>query len=194
MQTSNPNLSSRSEKTRSRLLKITESIFANRGFGGLTLREVAQRSQTNLASAHYHFGSKEAMVLEMHQKRSKPINQRRMQYLAEARERSAGKPLSTRDILRALILPIGKKSPRIHIPVRPWLNWLPELLRSPPNSSKRCIENFLVNYARNSWMNYEKPTPRWMKRIYTGIYISLFHPCWGLWLSIVDSMILQGQV
>lgn len=73
------------------------------------MREVAQRSQTNLASAHYHFGSKEAMVLEMLQKRVRPINQRRMQYLAEARERSAGKPLSTRDILRALILPIGEE-------------------------------------------------------------------------------------
>ena len=49
------------------------------------------------------------MVLEMLQKRVRPINQRRMQYLAEARERSAGKPLSTRDILRALILPIGEE-------------------------------------------------------------------------------------
>ena len=89
-------VSAKSEKTRNRLLKTTESIFATRGFGGLTLREVAQRSQTNLASAHYHFGSKEAMVLEMLQARVKPINQRRMQYLAEARDKSAGKPLSTK--------------------------------------------------------------------------------------------------
>jgi AcrR family transcriptional regulator len=101
--------SSRSEKTKDRLLKTTESIFANRGFGGLTLREVAQRSHTNLASANYHFGSKEAMVLEMLQARVRPINQRRMKYLAEARERAQGKPLSTRDILRALILPIGEE-------------------------------------------------------------------------------------
>ena len=49
------------------------------------------------------------MVLEMLQARVKPINQRRMQYLAEAREKSAGKPLSTKDILRALILPIGEE-------------------------------------------------------------------------------------
>jgi hypothetical protein len=32
-----------------------------------------------------------------------------MKYLAEARERAQGKPLSTRDILRALILPIGEE-------------------------------------------------------------------------------------
>ena len=102
-------VSARSVKTRNRLLKTTESIFATRGFEGLTLREVALRSHTNLAAAHYHFGSKEAMVLEMLQARVKPINQRRMQYLAEAREKSAGKPLSTKDILRALIFPIGEE-------------------------------------------------------------------------------------
>ena len=56
---------SRSDKTRERLIRTTERLFANRGFGGLTLREVALHSQTNIASAHYHFGSKEAMVLEM---------------------------------------------------------------------------------------------------------------------------------
>lgn len=109
MQDNTSIVSAKSEKTRNRLLKTTESIFASRGFNGLTLREVAQRSQTNLASAHYHFGSKEAMVLEMLHSRVRPINQRRMQYLGGARERSAGKPLSTRDIMRALILPIGEE-------------------------------------------------------------------------------------
>ena len=109
MQNNDPISSARSEKTRNRLLKTTESIFATRGFGGLTLRAVAQHSQTNLASAHYHFGSKEAMVLEMLQARVRPINQRRIQYLAEAKEKSAGQPLSTKDILRALILPIGEE-------------------------------------------------------------------------------------
>ena len=109
MQDSNPTFSSKSEKTRNRLLKTTESIFATRGFGGLTLREVAQKSKTNLASAYYHFGSKEAMVLEMLQARVKPINRRRMHYLEKARAQSAGKPLNTKDILRALILPIGEE-------------------------------------------------------------------------------------
>ena len=109
MQNNTAIVTARSEKTRNRLLKTTESIFASRGFGGLTLREVALRSQTNLASAHYHFGSKEAMVLEMLQARVRPINQRRMQYLTEAKKRLGEKPLSTKDIMRALILPIGEE-------------------------------------------------------------------------------------
>ena len=73
------------------------------------MREVARRSQSNLASAHYHFGSKEAMVMEMLKARVKPINRRRMECLAEARERANGSPLTTLAILRALILPIGEE-------------------------------------------------------------------------------------
>ena len=109
MNRQHPKPSQRSEKTRNRLLRSTESIFASLGFGGLTMREVARRSQTNLASAHYHFGSKEAMVLEMLKSRVQPINLRRMKCLEEARALADGKPLTTEQILRALILPIGEE-------------------------------------------------------------------------------------
>tara|TARA_B100000242_G_scaffold123935_1_gene87194 strand:- start:4023 stop:4721 length:699 start_codon:yes stop_codon:yes gene_type:complete len=104
-----PQPSQRSEKTRNRLLRSTESIFASLGFGGLTMREVARRSQTNLASAHYHFGSKEAMVLEMLKSRVQPINLRRIKCLEEARALADDKPLTTEQILRALIIPIGEE-------------------------------------------------------------------------------------
>ena len=99
----------RSKNTRNRLIRSAEHLFANRGFGGLTIREVARRSETNLASAHYHFGSKEAMVLEMLSSRIKPINEKRLHYLQNAREDSGGKPLQTIEIFKALILPIGEE-------------------------------------------------------------------------------------
>ena len=99
----------RSKNTRYRLIRSAEHLFANRGFGGLTIREVARRSETNLASAHYHFGSKEAMVLEMLSSRIKPINQKRLHYLQNAREDSGGKPLKTIEIFKALIVPIGEE-------------------------------------------------------------------------------------
>ncbi|HAW99439.1 MAG TPA: hypothetical protein DCX67_12965 [Opitutae bacterium] len=96
-------------ETKERLLQSTESLFASGGFAGLTMREVASRSRTNIASAHYHFGSKEAMVLEMLKTRIGPINAKRMKYLSEAKEAKAGKPLSTFEIFRSLILPIGEE-------------------------------------------------------------------------------------
>ena len=43
-------------------------------------------AQTNIASANYHFGTKEAMVLEMLKSKIEPINKRRKQRLAEAKQ------------------------------------------------------------------------------------------------------------
>jgi AcrR family transcriptional regulator len=108
-------LSKPKKSTRKRLLKSAESLFAKRGFGGLTLREVSQQSNTNLASAHYHFGSKEALVMEMLQCRIRPINDRRKHYIANAKAKSKGKALPTHLIFEALIAPIGEEiSKSIH--------------------------------------------------------------------------------
>ena len=105
--TKSPTVSKNQFTTRERLLHTTESLFAKRGFGGLTLRDISSKSGTNLASAHYHFGSKEAMVMEMLKLRIRPINQKRLAYLTEAKKKSPHRPLTTFEIMRALILPIG---------------------------------------------------------------------------------------
>ena len=97
---------SNSLKTKKRLLSATEKLFASRGFAGVTMREVAHRAQTNIASAHYHFGSKEAMVMAMLKNIIEPINSNRLEYLNESKKLASHRPLTVKEIFRALILPI----------------------------------------------------------------------------------------
>ena len=97
------------QKTKIRLLKTAEKLFASHGFAGVTMRGVATMAQTNIASANYHFGTKEAMVLEMLESKIEPINYKRKQRLAEAKLNSPNDPLTTSDIFRALILPVGEE-------------------------------------------------------------------------------------
>jgi AcrR family transcriptional regulator len=49
--------------TRERILAAAGELFAARGLRGATMREIAARAGTNLASANYHFGSKEALYV-----------------------------------------------------------------------------------------------------------------------------------
>ena len=49
------------------------------------MRSVAQEANANLAAANYHFGSKDALVLEMLRERIQPINARRMELLNQAK-------------------------------------------------------------------------------------------------------------
>jgi AcrR family transcriptional regulator len=97
-----------SSGTKARILTAAEHLFTTRGFSGVTMREVARRASTNVASAHYHFGSKEGLVIEMLRHRIAPINAERLRLLDEAKHQSGGKPLKPIVIFTALLLPIGQ--------------------------------------------------------------------------------------
>ena len=48
-------------ETRRNILAAAEECFAADGFAGATTREVAARAGVNVATLHYHFGSKEGL-------------------------------------------------------------------------------------------------------------------------------------
>lgn len=52
-------------ETRSRLLAAAGERFAERGYRGATLRDIADTAGVNVAAANYHFGSKQALYLEV---------------------------------------------------------------------------------------------------------------------------------
>jgi len=51
--------------TRRRILRAAGGLFAERGFLATTMRAIAQRARVNLAAAHYHYGSKQDLYLEV---------------------------------------------------------------------------------------------------------------------------------
>jgi TetR/AcrR family transcriptional regulator, regulator of cefoperazone and chloramphenicol sensitivity len=53
------------EQTRARLLDAAAALFAEQGFHGTTVREIAHRAGVNLAAGNYHFGSKRELYLEV---------------------------------------------------------------------------------------------------------------------------------
>src|SRR5262245_13720798 len=53
------------DDTRERVMEAAGELFAERGFRGTTMRAIAETAGTNLASAHYHFGSKEKLYLDV---------------------------------------------------------------------------------------------------------------------------------
>lgn len=58
-------MAAEARETRNRVIAAASSLFAERGFHGTTVRDIAQRARVNLAAGHYHFGSKETLYLEV---------------------------------------------------------------------------------------------------------------------------------
>jgi AcrR family transcriptional regulator len=51
------------DATERRVLRAARALFAERGFHATTMREIAERAGANVASGHYHFGSKRDLYL-----------------------------------------------------------------------------------------------------------------------------------
>jgi AcrR family transcriptional regulator len=51
--------------TRARVLDAATRLFAERGFHGTTVRDIATAARANVASGHYHFGSKRDLYVEV---------------------------------------------------------------------------------------------------------------------------------
>jgi len=93
-----------SDQTRSAILAAAERLYADRGFGDVTLRDIVAEANVNLAAVNYHFGSKDELIAELFVTRSLQLNRDRLRELRAAEERGGGRA-ELADILRALIGP-----------------------------------------------------------------------------------------
>ena len=48
------------DTTKERLLAVAEKLFAEKGFNGVSVREITQSAECNLASVNYYFGNKKS--------------------------------------------------------------------------------------------------------------------------------------
>lgn len=72
--------------TRTRILDAAERLFADRGYAGTSLRAITQEAEVNLASVHYHYGSKEGLLRAVTDRIVGPITERRRELLDETIE------------------------------------------------------------------------------------------------------------
>lgn len=94
----------RSGGTRDDVFEAAERLFALNGFQKISVRDITTEAGVNIASINYHFGSKDALLLEIFSIRAAELNRERARMLHAAMDRHAGKP-PIREILAALFAP-----------------------------------------------------------------------------------------
>ena len=97
---------SRSPAKRDRILDAAEHLFAERGFEGVTLRQIASKAGVDVALASYHFGKKDALFTAVFQRRASELNQRRLAALAKAKRHAEPNPVSVEAIISAFLRPL----------------------------------------------------------------------------------------
>jgi AcrR family transcriptional regulator len=93
-----------SDQTRTAILAAAERLYADRGFGDVTLRDIVAEANVNLAAVNYHFGSKDELIAELFVTRSLALNRDRLRDLRAAEDAGSGRA-DIADVLRALVGP-----------------------------------------------------------------------------------------
>ena len=88
--------------TKERILDAAETLFAQYGFGGTSLRQVTSQADVNIAAVNYHFGSKENLVNEVFRRRMDEMSAQRLGRLKAAADAD---PADLDGILAAFVEP-----------------------------------------------------------------------------------------
>jgi AcrR family transcriptional regulator len=94
------------KETIDRVLIAAESLFAECGYDGTTLRQITQKAKVNLAAVNYHHGDKESLYLEILRRRIGPINQVRLARLDEAEWQAGDQPVPLATLMEILARPL----------------------------------------------------------------------------------------
>jgi AcrR family transcriptional regulator len=89
-------------RTRNRILAIAEKNFANSGYSGTSLRDIATEADVPIALIYYYFESKAKLYDEVLERHTANLNPKRIERLD--RLRAAGAPLDP--VLEDLVVPL----------------------------------------------------------------------------------------
>ena len=94
--------------TKDIILDTAEDLFADKGFHGTSVRAITSKAGVNLASVNYHFGTKEALIESVFERRFNPINAMRTERMTEVldKARKARKKPALTDVLGAFVSPL----------------------------------------------------------------------------------------
>lgn len=92
--------------TRERILGAAESLFMEQGYAATSLRVITAKAKVNLAAVNYHFGSKQALIREVFERRLGPLNAARIAHLDKLEAAECGRPLAIEQIIEAIIAPV----------------------------------------------------------------------------------------
>jgi AcrR family transcriptional regulator len=94
------------------ILDSAEALFAERGFFGVSVREITEHAGVRLASVNYHFRTKESLFHEVVVRRASVVNEDRRKLLAEVGDPTTSKEERTRRLASAFILPLLERALR----------------------------------------------------------------------------------
>ena len=92
--------------TRERILDAAEELFAQRGFEGVSVRQIMTQADADVSLAYYHFKSKQDLFDQVMLRRVEFVNEVHLQALEEVESRHPDDEPSVEEIIGAFTTPL----------------------------------------------------------------------------------------
>lgn len=89
-----------------KLLDVAEQLFAEKGFGAVSIRDITGLAKCNVAAVNYHFGGREKLMGLVMQRHMTPVTEERLVRLDSLERKWAGKVVPLEEIIDALVRPL----------------------------------------------------------------------------------------
>ncbi|HEY2677097.1 MAG TPA: TetR family transcriptional regulator [Steroidobacteraceae bacterium] len=95
-----------------RILDSAEELFARHGFYGVSVRDITEAANVDVALVNYHFGSKRELFAAVFQRRAEMLNPERLARLDEVRRAALPGVPTLEDIINSFTYPLLERSAR----------------------------------------------------------------------------------
>ena len=146
---------SEDRSTRQRILVVAERLFAERGIGFVSVRDITTEARANTAAINYHFGSKDGLLEAIIVERAAQLGRRRNELL-DAIDASSHPQL--RDLVAALVVPIAELAADYDGGGCHWIRVKADLRGKPEMTS--LLESAFEPYTRRYLDMLERVTPQ----------------------------------
>jgi AcrR family transcriptional regulator len=138
-----------------KLLEIAEQLVVAKGFDSVSVRDITQAAEVNVAAVNYHFGSRNSLLDLVMIRQVIPINEERLARLDAVDHKSSVKP-ALEEVLGAWLRPLLNQARKSELPnsgfdrlvglifARQTEDW-PAMVRE---SMQQVMERFFKSFAK----------------------------------------------
>lgn len=172
-------LTSTSARTREQLILAGEGLFATRGIDNVSLRQInSEAGQRNSSAAHYHFGSKEALIEAIYEYRMERTDVIRRTWLA--RLVATQKTIDIRGLVEALIYPLVEHVDKLP-GGRNYIRFLAQIYGHPSMDLKRMMRGHFTHTIGEIYLSMRQALP--------DVPDEVFGPRFGLmWALVITAL------
>jgi AcrR family transcriptional regulator len=98
--------------TKEKILNTAERLIGAQGYAATSLRHVIAEAGVNLASVHYHFGSKEDLLDAVVARKVTPVNEARLARLDRVEAEAGSGPPEVEKVLESFLIPTAEAASR----------------------------------------------------------------------------------